>query len=278
MSDTTPFDLDAYLRRIGWDGPRSADVATLRGLHLAHSWSIPFENLEALHSRAPSLEPRDLMAKLVHSRRGGYCFEHNLIFSCALEALGFRVTLLAARVAVGADRVENRPRSHMALLVTAADDPRPYLADVGFGAVGALLEPVPLTAGTEFHGAGRRHRLVRTSHGGPLEMWTLEAYDRAVGAWEAQYAFTVEPFERSDYEMFNWFVGTSPRSPFTRRLYIQRATSDGHLLLEDCLLTETGADGTVRKRELAGEAEVRRVLDADFGIAVPDGMSLSPSP
>jgi N-hydroxyarylamine O-acetyltransferase len=277
MSETTPFDLDAYLRRIGWDGPRSADVATLRGLHLAHSRSIPFENLEALHSRAPSLDPGDLMAKLVHGRRGGYCYEHNLLFSHALEALGFRVTMLAARVVIGADRAESRPRSHMALLVTAADDPRPYLADVGFGAIGALLEPVPLIAGTEFHGAGhRRHRLVRASRGGPLDLWTLEAYDRTDAVWVAQYAFTVEPFEPSDYEMFNWFVGTSPRSPFTRRLYVQRVTPDGHLLLEDGLLTETRTDGTVRKRELAGEGEVRHVLDVDFGIDVPDGMSLPP--
>ncbi|MEV5318210.1 arylamine N-acetyltransferase [Streptomyces sp. NPDC052687] len=276
MSETTPFDLDAYLRRIGWDGPLGADLATLRGLHLAHSLSIPFENLEALHSRAPSLDPGDLMAKLVDSRRGGYCYEHNLLFSYALQALGFRVTMLAARVALGADRVESRPRSHMALLVTVDGDPSPYLADVGFGTVGALLEPVPLTAGTEFHGAGRRHRLVPASHGVPLPVWTLEAYDRAGGEWVAQYAFTVEPFEPADYEMFNWFVGTSPRSPFTRRLYIQRTTSDGHLLLEDRLLTETGDDGTVRKRELAGEAEVRRVLDVDFGIVVPEGMSLTP--
>ncbi|MGY1577876.1 arylamine N-acetyltransferase family protein [Streptomyces sp. MN13] len=276
MPDTTPFDLDAYLRRIGWEGPRRADLATLRGLHLAHIRAIPFENLDALHGRAPSLDPDDLMAKLVHSRRGGYCYEHNLLFSAALEALGFRVTGLAARVVVGADRFGSRPRTHMTLLVTAPGDPQPYLTDVGFGAIGALLEPVPLIAGTEFHDAGRRHRLVHAPHGGPLEMWVLEAYDESGddGPWVAQYAFTLDPFERADYEVFNWHVGTNPRSPFTGRLYVQRVTADGHLLLEDGLLTETRADGSVRKRELAGEAEARQVLDADFGIAVPDGITL----
>ncbi|HZF88406.1 arylamine N-acetyltransferase family protein [Streptomyces sp.] len=276
MSETTPLvDLDAYFRRIGWEGPRRADTATLRGLHLAHARSVPFENLEALRLRAPSLAPDDLMAKLVHSRRGGYCHEQNLLFSYVLEALGFRVTRLVARVVLGADRIESRPRGHMILLVTAADDPRPYLADVGYGAAGALLEAVPLVSGTELHDAGRRHRFVHAPHSGPSELWVLEAYDRVGDEWVAQYVFTLEPFELCDYEVLNWEVATNPRSPFTRRLFAQRTTSDGHLLLEGRLLTETGADGTVRKRELAGEAEVRQVLDADFGITVPDGMTLS---
>ncbi|MFD5716021.1 arylamine N-acetyltransferase [Streptomyces pharetrae] len=275
MPETTPsVDLDAYFRRIGWEGPLRADTATLRGLHLAHARAIPFENLEALRLRAPSLDPDDLMAKLVHSRRGGYCHEQNLLFSYVLEALGFRVTRLAARVILGADRIESRPRGHMILLVTAADEPRPYLADVGYGAAGALLEAVPLVAGTELHDAGRRHRFVHAPHGGPLELWVLEAYDRAGDEWVAQYAFTLEPFELSDYEVFNWEVSTNPRSPFTRRLFAQRTTSDGHLLLDGRLLTETGADGTVRKRELADDAEVRQVLDADFGIAAPDAVTL----
>ncbi|MER6981132.1 arylamine N-acetyltransferase, partial [Streptomyces carpinensis] len=146
MTDTGHFDLDAYLRRIGWEGDRRADTATLRGVHLAHMRAIPFENLDALCRTAPSLDPAHLMAKLVHSRRGGYCYEHNTLLACALQALGFRVTRLAARVVVGADRMESRPRTHMALLVEVPGDPQPYLADVGFGAVGALLEAVPLTA------------------------------------------------------------------------------------------------------------------------------------
>ncbi|MYR43961.1 arylamine N-acetyltransferase, partial [Streptomyces sp. SID5910] len=143
----TPFSLDAYLERIGWEGGRQPDVATLRGVQLAHLRAVPFENLDALGGRAPSLDLSDLTAKLVHGRRrGGYCYEHNTLFAAALEALGVRVTRLTARVVVGADRFEDRPRTHMALLAEVPGDPLPYLADVGFGAVGSLLEPVPLIA------------------------------------------------------------------------------------------------------------------------------------
>ncbi|WP_432119139.1 arylamine N-acetyltransferase family protein [Streptomyces sp. bgisy032] len=270
MSDSKPFDLDAYFRRIGWEGERRADPATLRGVHLAHMRAIPFENLDALRRTAPSLDPADLMAKLVHSRRGGYCYEHNSLFARALRALGFRVTLLTARVVVGADGITSRPRTHMALLVDVPGEPRPYLADVGFGAIGALLEPVPLVAGVEFDDAGRRHRLVHAPHDGPLDLWVLEAHDRQKGDWAAQYAFTVEPFERPDFDVVNWYVGTHPRSPFTQRLYAQHLGADRHLLLDGRLLTETRTDGTVTEREVTGEAEVRRLLDEEFGISAPD--------
>ncbi|MDQ1047653.1 arylamine N-acetyltransferase [Streptomyces sp. V4I2] len=277
--DTGEFDLDAYLGRIGWEGERRADAATLRGVHLAHMRGIPFENLDALRRLAPSLEPADLMTKLVHSRRGGYCYEHNTLFSLALEALGFRVvTRLAARVVVGADRRESRPRTHMALLVEVPGERAPYLADVGFGAIGALLEPMPLVVGAEVRDAERRHRLVHVAHRGPLEMWVLEAYEEKAASWAEQYAFTLEPFEAPDFEVINWHIGTNPRSPFTQQLYVQRVSAERHLLLHGRLLTETLVDGTVSEREVMEEAEARRLLEAEFGVVAPEGMTLLTPP
>ncbi|MDN3259911.1 arylamine N-acetyltransferase [Streptomyces sp. CSDS2] len=276
MSDKEHYDLDAYLDRIGFEGERRADLATLRGVHLAHSLALPFENLDPVTGAAPSLAPGDLMAKMVRGRRGGYCYEHNTLLRLALEALGFGVTPLAGRVVLGAEGAPgSRPRTHAMLRVEVAGEPWPYLADVGFGAVGALLLPVPLVAGTEYEGAGRRHRLVPLPHEGPLELWELQARDRRAGGWTGQYAFTLEPFTAGDFEVFNWFVATHPRSPFTRRPYLQRPLPDGrHLSLDGARLTETLADGTVTERVLTEETEVRRVVEERFGVAVPAGMTL----
>lgn len=280
MADSGGFDLDEYLAHIGWEGERRADLATLRGVHLAHMRGIPFENLDALRRTAPSLELPDLMGKLVRGRRGGYCYEHNTLLATALRALGFGVTLLAARVVVGADRMESRPRTHMALLVEVPGDSQRYLADVGFGAIGGLLEPVPVVVGGEFEDAGRRHRLVQVPHGGPLELLVLQAYDGGSdgdggsGAWQAQYAFTLEPFEHVDFDVINWHIATNPRSPFTKGLFVQRVTPDRHLLLHGRVLTETRSDGAVSERELTDEGEVRRLLDEEFGIEAPEGMKL----
>ncbi|MFI8521913.1 arylamine N-acetyltransferase [Streptomyces sp. NPDC085481] len=267
-------DIDAYLARIGWTGERRPTVDVLRSVHRAHMLGIPFENIDPVLGRAPSLAVPDLEAKLVRGARGGYCYEHNTLFAAALTALGFRVTLLAARVLVGAKPGDVRPRTHMLMLTHVPGEPVPYVSDVGFGSIGALLEPLPLTADTELHDTPRRHRLVHAPHDGPLELWKLQTYGQQDGAWEDQYSFTVEPFEAPDYEVINWHIATNPRSPFAHGLYAQRTTTDTHLALTARHLTETAADGTRKERDLADPDEVLRVLADDFGIRLPEGTRL----
>ncbi len=80
------FDLDAYLYRIG--APRDP---TLAELHRAHVTAIPFENLDPQAGIPVALEPEALQRKIVDERRGGYCFEHNLLFTLALRELGAEV-------------------------------------------------------------------------------------------------------------------------------------------------------------------------------------------
>lgn len=95
------FDVDAYLRRIGYTGRRTPSAETLEALHLAHATTVPFENADILLGRPIRLDIASLQTKLVGGHRGGYCFEQNLLFLAALEALGFLVTPLAARVRFG---------------------------------------------------------------------------------------------------------------------------------------------------------------------------------
>src|ERR1700754_2100183 len=112
----------SYLRRIGLapaDG-LAADAGTLRTLHRAHAYALPFENIDPVLGTVPSLTAAGLDAKMVRGERGGYCYEHNTLLANALTALGFGVRLLAGRVLVGTDDLASRPRTHMALLVEPA--------------------------------------------------------------------------------------------------------------------------------------------------------------
>ena len=120
---SSPFDLDAYLERIGYTGPRTATLDTLEALHALHPAAIPFENLNPLLGWPVALDVESLQAKLVAGGRGGWCYEHNTLFRHALEALGFSVTSLGARV------LWNTPpgspvgaRHHMLLLVDLRRD------------------------------------------------------------------------------------------------------------------------------------------------------------
>jgi N-hydroxyarylamine O-acetyltransferase len=266
------FDLDAYLSRIGYAGDRAPTAATLRALQRSHIYAIPFENLDPANGTVPSLALDDLMAKLVYgSTRGGYCYEQNTLFATALRALGFHVTLLAARVRAGAKPGDVRPRTHMLMLVDAPGDPDRYLADVGFGSGGALLDPVPLVA-AEVRDHPRHHRLTVAASDGPLETWTLHAFQG--GEWREQYEFTVEPFQAPDFEVVNWHIATNPRSPFSSRRYATRTRPDRQLTLDSRTLTVTHADGTATSRELADDDEVRKVLADQFGIIAPEPVRL----
>ena len=57
-------DLDAYLARVGYTGPRKPTRETLAALHLAHAQSIPFENLDVLLGRGIELDLESLTTEI----------------------------------------------------------------------------------------------------------------------------------------------------------------------------------------------------------------------
>lgn len=203
-------DLDAYLARIG-QARATPSAAALTALHEAHVRAIPFENIDPLLGRSPSLAIGDIADKLVHRRRGGYCYEHNLLLAAALEQLGYDVVRQTARVQPDS----GGPRTHMNLRVHV--EGTDYLADTGFGA--GIMHPMPLRTGTEFDQAGWRYRLSADEGGLRLEKFTD-------GEWRAEYSFGPEPQQPIDYEVANHYVATHPRSPFTGRIVVMRL-SDG---------------------------------------------------
>ncbi len=121
--------IDAYLERVGYQGPLEINSHTLRDLQLAHLLTVPFENL-SIHADEPIvLEDGALFDKVVKRRRGGFCYEFNGLFAALLRALGFNVSMLSARVAQ-ADGGFTPDSDHMTLLVSLRRD---WLVDVGFG-------------------------------------------------------------------------------------------------------------------------------------------------
>jgi N-hydroxyarylamine O-acetyltransferase len=205
------FDLDAYLRRLGLSGrPTVAD------LHQAHVVAIPFENLDPMRGVPVSLDLGDLARKLVTDRRGGYCFEHNLLFAAALGALGVAAEPMLARV--GPRENPDRTLSHLFLRVHDAG--AVWHADVGFGS-GTLTEPVPFGPGGEFTQLGWRRRIIADG-----DEFVLQAA-REDGGWRDVYSFVPVPARMIDIEVNNWYVSTNPGSRFVSGLVITRHRDDG---------------------------------------------------
>ncbi|MBP2310878.1 arylamine N-acetyltransferase family protein [Azospirillum soli] len=258
----TTMDLDAYLARIGWTGTHAPTLATLKALHEAHPAAIPFESLDVLLGRPVSLAIEDITRKLVTERRGGYCFERNTLFQHVLEAVGFTVRPLAARVRMG--RVGVRPRTHMLLLTEV--EGQPYLTDVGWGGLG-LLEPLPLIADREFRFPIVSFRLAREGDG----VWVLQGNQD--DGWIDMYAFTLEAQHPADFEMANWFTSTHRDSIFRHTLTAQRVRRHERVVLRNRDLTISRPDGR-EQRTIASADETTSVLSEMFGITLPEGARL----
>src|ERR1700744_4862500 len=230
-------DLAAYLQRIG-----AAPGATLTEIHRAHVTAIPFENLDSHQGIPVSLALDDLQRKLVDERRGGYCFEHNMLFAAALTALGFDGEATLGRAHLGRPPGAPRPRTHLVLRVR--DDDRVWLADVGFGN-GTLLEPIPFGPGEEHEQAGWGFWVA----GGEAEHVLQTA---TADGWADVYGFVPEPVPVIDIETSNWFTCTHPSSPFVTGLIVTLNRPDGmRVVLSD-------RDGLTLARYTPAETVVSR--------------------
>jgi N-hydroxyarylamine O-acetyltransferase len=248
-------NIAAYLERIGYRGPLEASVETLRSLHLAHLYAVPFENLDIILGRPIALGDAELFDKIVNRRRGGFCYELNGIFSALLRGLGFRVTMLSAEVAREAGGFSPE-FDHLALRV---DLDKPWLVDVGFGEGFRL--PLDLNDDAEQEQDGCRYRIDPINMDGEYRVLLRRDPD----GWTPQFRFTLRPRSLEDFGERCRFHQTSPESHFTRGRICTLATPEGRVSLSGLrLIVTTGTERT--ERWLAGEAEYAAVLRQTFGV------------
>jgi N-hydroxyarylamine O-acetyltransferase len=264
LPELASFDLDAYLARIGFRGERAPTLATLREVQLRHVASIAFENLTSLAGEPVAIDLAALQAKLVRSRRGGYCYEQNVLFAAALQSLGFEVIGLAARVLWNAASDSANARSHMLLRLELPEGT--YIADAGFGSA-SLPGPLALVTDLEQATPIEPYRLMERSGGYQLDV-------RLQGEWRPVYVFDLQPQQYADYLMANWFVSTYPASRFVQTLMVARPNGTRRQTLLDAELGLRELDGTSGSRRLASVGELRLTLASLFGIDVPAGAGM----
>lgn len=258
-------DLDAYLRRIGFEGRAAPDLTTLAALHRLHPQAIPFENLDPFLGRPVDLNPGAIERKLVQSARGGYCFEQNALFMAALSAIGFEATGLAARVLWGRPDDAVTPRSHMLVRIDLADGP--WLADVGFGGL-TQTGPLRLAPGAEQATPHETFRMVEAGD-------ALRMQAKVGGEWRTLYAFDLQRQHDVDYAVTNFYLCSNPASHFVTTLMAARALPDRRLALRNDRFSVHHLGGRTEQRHLGSAAEIASVLEAEFGILLPDAAAFA---
>jgi N-hydroxyarylamine O-acetyltransferase len=248
----------AYLDRMRVTASTAGDAAGLRTLHREHQMTVPFENLDIHLAEPISLAERDLIDKIVRRRRGGFCYELNGAFALLLEALGARVSRVAARVYGEAGL--SPPFDHLALIVRAADGSGPWLADVGFGSHSDY--PLLLDAREDQDDPAGRFRLADADAG---DIDVLK---------DGKPQYRLETRERSlaDCVPTCWWQQTSPLSHFTQSTICSRLTPGGRVSISGRILIQT-QDGTRTERHLDTDEALLAAYRDHFGVVlsrVPD--------
>ena len=257
-------DLEAYFARLGYAGPAEPRLRVLQRLHALHAEKIPFENLSPFLGEPVRLDLESLQDKLLARGRGGWCFEQNVLFAHMLEAIGFDVLRLAARVRWNVPPERLTPRSHMLLRVRLPEGD--YIADVGFGGL-TLTAPLRLEAGVEQPTPHEPHRVVAIDAG-----FRLEA--RIAGEWSALYTFEMGEQQLADYEVTNWYLCNHPDSQFVNGIIAARAEPSKRHALRGTRYAIHFPDGHTERHEIAGVQAYRELLEGPFTIRVPDAPRL----
>lgn len=245
-------NIDSYLKRIRYRGSLEPTEETLRDLHRAHMYTVPFENLDIQNHIPIVLDDEALFDKIVVRRRGGFCYELNGLFSALLKALGFQVSKLSAEVARPQGGY-GPPFDHMTLLVQLN---RPWIADVGFG--DSFIEPLLMRHGDEQYQWGKTYRILFSENSREYESRSNEL------RWNPEYRFSMKSCEYQDYAAMCLYHQTSPESTFTQKRICSRALPEGRVTLSENRLIFT-RDG-FREAQQVSEAEYEGALREYFGI------------
>lgn len=227
------FQLETYLKRIGYTGSLERSTETLAKLMRAQLFSVAFENLDVQAGKIVSLVPEQIVDKIVGQRRGGYCYEVNGLFAMALQALGFSYKFVACRPMFYPVR---RPKTHMVLLVEADGDE--WICDLGFGSYG-IRAPIALSSLQQVQQQDFDQFRLTTE---PTGAYVVQAW--VDGQWLSQFGFEPYASEWGDFMPANYLNSTHPDTIFVQKLLVIKHHEQGRDILLGDQFKQIRADGT----------------------------------
>lgn len=192
-------------------------VARLQALHVA---KYSFSSVNALQNLFLSNDPEQLFKRLITEQQGGYCFEHNKIFYLALQALGFDVEILIARVMLNGQH--DNPRSHRLTLLTL--EGKKYLVDVGFG-VSTPIVPLAIDQSGIVVDGLNKYRIVRD--GNIITVHQQQPEEKFL------YCVELAEFFESDCEIAHFYSHQHPSAAFVNNLVASRIVDGERYLIRN---------------------------------------------
>jgi N-hydroxyarylamine O-acetyltransferase len=253
--------MQRYVDRLGFVGTLEPTIECLRGLHRAHFYTVPFENLSMHETARRGLATEVLHEKITIERRGGICFETGLLMRALLDECRFTCHMVLGNV-LGAYKT---PAVHQVFIVEI-DNAR-WLFDIGFGARGPR-DVIPLVDGGEAPDKALSSRIA--AHTLPeATRWTVSVLEHATGAteWEPIYSFVDVPVDDIDLDMSYFYTVNSPNSPLNCHRVASIPTPRGRISVRDDHLIVV-EEGHTEVTELADAQELEGALRKYFGLEV----------
>ena len=247
-------DIDRCLKRIGYIGPTEPNLSNLRALQRAFLLKVPFENLDIHLGRQISLSSKSIYEKIVSRKRGGFCYECNILFLDLLNELGFQVEYLSARMLKGSTL--GPEYDHMVILINLEHD---YLVDVGNGQ--SCREPLRIDGTNRSISEGYEYRVDTYGEGYALY------YQKSDNAWTPRFLFTLIPRDREAFSGMCHYHQTSPESVFTQSRLATIATKEGRVTLTDMHLIIT-KEVEIQESVLTSEKDYYENLKQYFRIEI----------
>lgn len=247
--------LNLYFKRINWMPTNTEPtLSNLQTLQSHHTSTFPFENLNALLDIPILLDIDTLFHKMIIDKRGGYCYEQNVLFLKVLQSMNFKARGLTGRVLLSGDPYPRR--THMLILVEI--DNKFYLSDVGFGSAAPC---VPLSLTTDIIQATPYGNFKLTAKN---EQFIL--HSNYNNNWKPLYMFDLEEQSQKDFEVGNWFTSTNHTAHFKDELILSYKTNKCRYTLDNNIFSSYCLDGQTTKETLLSSQSIRKVMTEVFNI------------
>jgi len=246
--------IQPYLKRINFKKLVDTSLNTLFELQKAHIKNVPFENLDIHYNKEIKLDVDTIYRKIVHNKRGGFCYELNGLFYSLLKTIGFNVKMISAKVHKKND-IYGKEFDHLATIARVNN--QDYLVDVGFGKF--AFEPLVM-----------KMNVLLTDDFGKFQFNKFdENYfkinELVDGKLIPQYIFKTIPRKLSNFEAMCTFHQTSSESHFTAKKVITIFTGKERVTLNDNLLKIT-TNGKVDELHFKETKKFNELLKKYFNI------------
>ncbi|AYQ32925.1 arylamine N-acetyltransferase [Runella sp. SP2] len=212
-------NLKKYLERIKYTDRLEITDEVLFKLHQQHVHQVPFENVDIYLKRHFSLELEKVFQKIVSHKRGGFCYELNLLFNWLLNEVGFSSRIIASRI-YNENGTLGPPFDHMSGYVKTN---KAFLVDVGYGDL--FVIPLEIKEGIQYDGRNyfRIEKLNENDFSLSMSPDGLE--------FQKRYLFSLDTVHLDAFTSICFDKQTHPNSYFVKNLVCTKPTQNGRITI-----------------------------------------------